>query len=239
MSDDMLLSRVATTAALDTGSSSRIVYSAALLDIDDAHVWSVAPGRDLEQRNVRVKKSITRVAWNGTRPVISEAALAWSGSVDEFELDVKDLVEAREDALALMTPKAFVDGEYDVLLDPAVAAHLIDRAVRALMTTMPRAGRSREAARSSGGAVSTAVTLVDDPAADKAYGGFAFDDKGEPATLVPLDRGRAARRSHRRGPRRRPGHVGLLAAEPLTCGSMRASRRRPACSRWVLSSRAR
>ena len=34
----------------DKGSSSRIVYAASLIDIDDALVWSVAAGRDLEQR---------------------------------------------------------------------------------------------------------------------------------------------------------------------------------------------
>jgi len=51
-----------------------------MIDIDDATVWSVAQGRDLEQRLVRVRRSITRVAWNGTRPIVSEASRGWTGT---------------------------------------------------------------------------------------------------------------------------------------------------------------
>ena len=56
----------------------------AAVDVDDAQVWSVsaAPGpgagKDREQRLVRVRRSVTRVAWNGTRPVVAEAARGWT-----------------------------------------------------------------------------------------------------------------------------------------------------------------
>lgn len=224
LSDDQLLTKVEAMARQDRESSSRIVYSAALIDLDDAHVWSVAPGHDLEQRNVRIRRSVTRVAWNGTRPIVAEAASAWSGGVDDDigKLSDDDVAKAREDALALMTPRAFADGEHVVLLEPSVAATLIDAAVRGMLTSAA-AKRPEIAARlAAAAAVSPLVTLIDDPKALGAYGGFEFDDAGTPAQAVTLiDRGTLVGRIGD-GRARRAGNVGVLEAEPshvkLTAG---------------------
>jgi predicted Zn-dependent protease len=195
LGDGQLLARVAAMAGRDREMSSRIVYSAAVLDLDDAHVWSVSAGRDHEQRLVRIRKSITRVAWNGTRPVIGEVTRAWTGGIDDQDLSDDEVVQAREDALALMTPRAFDDGEHACVLEPDVAAALIDAAVHALPATS-----------------SPALSIVDDPGAANAYGGYVFDDRGQPARALTLvDAGKTVSRELRR---RRPGHVGLLAAQP-------------------------
>ena len=222
LSDDQLLAKVEAMARQDRESSSRIVYSAALLDLDDAHVWSVAPGHDLEQRNVRIRRSITRVAWNGTRPIVAEAASAWSGGIDDGMLSDEDVAKAREDALALMTPRAFADGEHAVLLEPAVAATLIDAAVRGMLTTAAAKRPEIVARLAAVPAISPIVTLIDDPKAPGAYGGLEFDDAGTPAQPVTLiDRGKLVGRIGD-GRARRAGHVGVLAAEPshltLTAG---------------------
>jgi predicted Zn-dependent protease len=220
LSDGMLLAKVSAMADADRDdlgqpiASSRIVYSAALLDLDDAHVWSVAPGRDLEQRTVRIRKSITRVAWNGTRPVVTEAVNAYSGSIDANPLPREAIAKAREDALALMTPTAFPDGEHELLLEPGIGGALIDEAVRAMLRTSA-ASRPEVAARlAATKGVAPVITLVDDPRAKEAYGGFDFDDAGvvaQPITLI--EKGRiAARIGDGRG--RRAGHVGVLDAQP-------------------------
>lgn len=195
MSDGQLIARVATMAGRDRETSSRIVYSAAAIDIDDARVWSVSAGQDLEQRITRVRKSITRVAWNGTRPVIGEAMRAWSGGIDEQDLADDDVVRAREDALALMTPRAFDDGDHACVLEPTVAASLFDAAVHALPATS-----------------SPLLSITDDPTAPRAYGGYQFDDRGAPARAVTLvERGKTiAKDLHPR----RPGHLGMLAVQP-------------------------
>jgi predicted Zn-dependent protease len=213
LSDGQILARASTLAMRDRELSSRIVYSAAVIDIDDSRVWSVAPGRDLQQRIVRVRRSITRVAWNGTRPIVSEAARAWAGGIDDQDLDDSELVAAREGALALMTPRAFEDREYPFALDPAVAASVVDAAIQALLTSTA-ARRPEVAQRLAIGAriAPPLVTLVDDPAAPGAYGGFAFDDAGEPARAVTLiDGGTIAARLARP---RRPGNVGRVEPMP-------------------------
>jgi predicted Zn-dependent protease len=209
LSDGQILAKVGALAMRDRELSSRIVYSAALLDLDDARVWSVAPGRDLQQRILRVRKSITRVAWNGTRPIVSEAARAWTGSIDDQDLDNDELVAAREGALALMTPRAFEDKEYGFALEPAVTASVIDAVVHALLTTSA-ARRPEVAARAAIGAklMSPLVSVVDDPSVAAAYGGFRFDDAGEPAVALTLiERGEVAGRINRA---LRAGHVGRV-----------------------------
>lgn len=190
--------------------SSRIIYAAALLDIDDATTWSVGPEHDREQRLVRVRRTATRVAWNGTRPVVGEASHAWTGGIDEAVLSPAELRRAAVDATELMTPGAFADGEHDLLLAPSVAAAAIDAAVRALLTA--RAQRRPEVAGRP--PVSPLITLVDDPTAPGAYGGFAFDDAGTlAAPLALVDAGRIVG-TLGAGRERRPGHVGSLAAMP-------------------------
>ena len=214
LTDEDILRRVAMLAIRDREQmSSRIVYSAAMLDIDDARVWSVAPGRDMQQRLVRVKQSITRVAWNGTRPIVSEAVRAWSGGIDDQNLDEDEIVAAREGALALMTPRAFEDKEYAFALEPAVFASVIDAAVQALFTSAA-ARRPEVASRLAVGSkvVSPLITVVDDPGVMTAYGGFRFDDAGELAAAMTLiERGQIAGRLDRS---LRPGHVGRVQPAP-------------------------
>jgi predicted Zn-dependent protease len=206
---------------------SRIIYTAGLLDVDDVTVWSVERGRDLVQQIVRVRRSSTRVAWDRDRPSAIEVSRAWAGNVDAHELDADQLAYARDTVLAPMTPGAFPDGEHPIVLSPSVTAAVIDAAVRALLTS--RAARRPEvAARLAAGATiaSPVLTLVDDPTARNAYGGFSFDDEGtlaEPQTL--LDRGRVVGRLADRagvaaglatvaGRGRRPGHTGSVEPMP-------------------------
>ena len=88
---------------------------------------------------------ITRVAWNGTRPMISEVSRAWSGGIHDQTFSDEELADARDTALALMTPGAFADGEHDLVLAPDVVAGIVDAAARTLWTT--RAARRPEIAR--------------------------------------------------------------------------------------------
>ena len=207
--DDRELLRRLDGLATDVASS-RIIYAAGLLDIDDATTWSVSPEHDREQRVVRVRRTATRVAWNGTRPVVGEATSAWAGGVDDGALSPVELRRAAIDATELMTPGAFEDGVHDLLLEPSVAAAAIDAAVRALFT--PRAQRRPEVANRP--AVSSLLTLVDDPTVRGAYGGYAFDDAGAPAAPLALVDGGRFVSALGPGRERRPGHVGPLAAMP-------------------------
>ncbi len=230
---ELLLSR-------DARLSSRIVYAAALIDIDDAVVWSVAPGRDLEQRLVRIRQAAIRAAWNGTRPVVREVEHAWSGWLDDQPLTPDELAATSQAALELMTPGSFDDGERTVVLDPSVVAILLDTAASALLTTEATrrpeaaarvgptaAGSTAAGSAATGPAAATGaalasplITLVDDPTAPHAYGGFAFDDEGElAAPITLLDAGRIAARlsDHAAGGAgrgRRPGH--LARVEPTS-----------------------
>lgn len=227
LTDAALLARVAAIARRDRESTSRIVYLATTIDIDDAQVWSVAPRRDLEQRLVRVRKAATRVAWNGTRPIVAEVARAWTGGVDDQDLDAAAVSGASRAALELMTPGALDDGTYPLVLEPSVTAAVLDATVRALLTT--HAVRRPEVARRLAlGATLAAegLTVIDDPRSAGAYGGFAFDDEGEPAAAVTLvERGHVVGRLADRagvdakhaavaGRGLRPGHVGRVAPAP-------------------------
>jgi predicted Zn-dependent protease len=204
----------------DAALARRLVYAAAALDIDDAIVWSVAPGRDLEQRLVRIRQTAVRAARNGPRPVVREVERAWSGGLDDQPLTPGELTAASEAALEVLTPGAFDDGEHPVVLDPSVVAVLLDAAARGLFTA--DAARRPEVARRLAAAslASPLVTLIDDPTAPGAYGGFAFDDEGEPAApLTLLDAGRVAAQLSDRaagapGRGRRPGHLGRVAPSP-------------------------
>jgi predicted Zn-dependent protease len=200
LTDGEMLGRVGALASRDKGLSSRIVYAAATIDVDDAHVWSVAPGRMLEQRLVRVRRAITRVAWHGSRPFVGDVARAWTGGIDAQDLTDGEIQAAQANALVLLTPQAFEDGERAFLLEPAVGAALLDAAVRAI---------SR---RSSTAPISERVTLVDDPTVTDAYGGFRFDDSGAAATANTLvDKGKLVGRITRG---RRAGHIGLSEVVP-------------------------
>lgn len=216
--DQVLRDRVEDITRLDSRLSSRIVYAAAMIDIDDAHVWSISPAHDREQRLVRVRKRAVRAAWNGTRPVVSEAEAGWIGGVDDRELGQRAVEQATEDALLLVTPGAFPDGERAVILDPTVAASLVDTGVRALLTsTAARRPEVRRRIEAGAAALSPLLSVVDDPAVPGAYGGFEFDDEGVPAArLVLVDAGRptAVLADGGGGRGRRPGHVGSVEAQP-------------------------
>ena len=213
MADDALRNRVGAIMRQDKSGSSRIVYASALIDIDDVTLWSIGPGMDLEHQMRRVRKRATRAAWNGSRPSVSEVERGWTGDVDDQQLSEQEVTNASLNAMLLMTPGAFEDGEQTIVLEPSVSATIIDAAVRGLMTSS--AARRPEVARrlAVGAAVlSDQLTLIDDPRAPNAYGGFPFDDQGEPAArVVLLDQGKVAGRLARA---RRPGHVGALAVTP-------------------------
>jgi hypothetical protein len=204
----------------DAALARRLVYAAAALDIDDAIVWSVAPGRDLEQRLVRIRQTAVRAAWNGTRPVVRAIERAWSGGLDDQPLTPDDLTATSEAALEVLTPGGFDDGEFALVLDPSVVAVVLDAAARGLLTT--DAARRPEVARRLAAAplASPLVTVVDDPTTPGAYGGFAFDDEGEPAApLTLIDAGRVAAQLSDRaagapGRGRRPGHLGRVTPAP-------------------------
>ena len=227
IADDALRNRVGAIMRKDKTGSSRIVYAAALIDIDDVNVWSIAPGMDLEQQVRRVRKRATRAAWNGSRPSVSEIERGWAGDVDDQDLSEADVTGASNNATLLMTPGAFSDGEQTIVLDPGVSGTIIETAVRGLMTSAAarRPEVDRRLALGANVAAPT-LTLIDDPRAHAAYGGFTFDDEGEPAAAVTLlDRGRVAGRLGDRaavaaklalaaGRGRRPGHVGALAPTP-------------------------
>jgi predicted Zn-dependent protease len=211
-SDAELIDQVDKLRQLDTAISSRVVYRAEVIDIDDANVWSIAAGHDREQRLVRVRQAVTRVAWNGTQPVIGEASHGWLGAIGAQALGKADIEGATHAALALTTPATFDDGIYAVVLDPSIVAQLIDAAVAAMLTT--KAARRPEVAhRLAVGAnvASPLITLVDDPtdaAKYGAYGSYRFDDQGEPGAPIALvEHGHV---SGKLDDRRRSGHTGML-----------------------------
>jgi predicted Zn-dependent protease len=221
LADRALRDRCEEITRLDGRLNSRIVYAAALVDVDDAHVWSISPAHDREQRLVRVRKQAVRAAWNGTRPVVTEAERGWIGGVDDVDLPREAVEQATEDALLLMTPGAFEDRERVVVLDPTLAASLVDAGARALLTSAaalrPEVRRRLEAPAP----LPAILTIADDPTAIGAYGGFQFDDEGVPAAPIALvDGGRIAGALADRaaggggGRGRRPGHVGPVEPAP-------------------------
>ncbi len=213
ITDAALVHSLEELAKRDAGLSSRIVYASALVELDDARVWSVAANADREQRILRVRRTITRVAWNGTRPIVSELVRAWSGGLEDQAFSDDELGRAREAALALMTPGAFSDGEHALVLSPELVAAIVDSAARAAYTAHAQR-RPEVAARLSPGAIVAAPTfsLTDDPRVASAYGAIQFDDEGTAATATPIiERGAFI------GPfasARRPGHTGPLENMP-------------------------
>jgi predicted Zn-dependent protease len=209
--EEKLLERAEAIGAGDKELTSRIVYQANVLDVDDATTWAVTTGRDLEQRLVRIRLAATRVAWNGTRPVTAEVSRAWTGVLGDHALAGADVSAASAAAQTLATSGAFDEGEYAVGLEPDVVARLADSATRGLLTSA--AMRRPEVARrlAVGARVAGPMfTLVDDPRTQGAYGGYHFDDEGELAAAVTLvDQGVIAGRLDER---RRPGHLGQLEA---------------------------
>jgi hypothetical protein len=185
--DAALVDRVAMIMRADKIASSRIVYAAAMIDVDDVTTWSIAPDHDREQRLRRVRKRVTRAAWSGARPVISGLERGWTGDLDDVELSSDEVSAVSAKALVQMTPGTFDDGERALVLDPHVTAVIVDTAVRGLMTNT--AARRPEVARrfvTGAEIASPLVTLTDDPTVHGAYGGFTFDDAGRTAAPLAL-----------------------------------------------------
>ena len=213
LTDRELHDRVQHIADGDHRLTSQIVYAAASIDVDDATIWSVSRDSDREQRLVRVRRSATRVAWNGIHPVVTEASAGWTGGIDDRQLEPETVQAATTSALELITPDNFDDGTYTLALDPSVVATIIDASVRGLLTSA--ALRRPEVANRlaiGAGVASPLLSLADDPTQPHAYGGFAFDDDGQPATRTPLvDAGHIVGRLERA---LRPGHIGPIEPRP-------------------------
>jgi predicted Zn-dependent protease len=144
---------------------------------------------------------------------VTEAAAGWTGGIDDRQLDPEVVQTATTGALELITPDHFEDGTYMLVLDPSVVAAIIDASVRGLLTTAA-AARPEVANRLAIGAgvASPLLSLADDPTQPGAYGGFAFDDDGQPATRVALvDAGHIVGRLDRA---LRAGHVGPIEPRP-------------------------
>jgi len=235
LDDTTLHERVRAIMDLDRATSSRIVYASALIDIDDVVVWSIAPDHDREHRTRRVRQRATRAAWNGTRPVVSEAERGWTGDLDAHPLTSDEVTAASQRALHVMTPGAFADGEATVLLDPGVTATWLDAIAEGVLTEAA-ARRPELARRFSPGASlgAPALALVDDPTAPGVYGALAFDDRGQPtAARVLVEAGRVVQPLERA---RRPGHVGPLvaAASHLVLAPGAATIRELSDDGWIL-----
>jgi predicted Zn-dependent protease len=160
-----------------------------------------------------VRRTVSRVAWHGTRPVVSEATRAWTGGIDAQDLTDDEIVGARENVLVLMTPRAFDEAERNFVLGPSVTASVIDAAVRALLTRDAQRIAEVAAGFAPGAVLGTpTLSVIDDPTVRDTYGSYAFDDRGERATARPLiDHGSIAGRIEHE---RRPGHVGLAETLP-------------------------
>jgi predicted Zn-dependent protease len=214
--EPQLRARVDRLLAADARLAPRIVYAAALIEHDDALIWSVSPGRDLEQRLIRVRQTVTRAAWSGSRPAVRSLSRGWSGPLSAPGLADAEVVALSEAVLEQLTPGTLDDGERRVILAPSAAGLLVDALVRAappdgrapdaaLASGAPSDGRAPDAALASGApsdgratrapsalarpavrTPDTAFTVLDDPTVPDAYGGFAFDDAGAPASAVAL-----------------------------------------------------
>ncbi len=216
--DVELRNRVDAIMRHDQIRSSRIVYAAALIEVDDVTVWSVAPGHDREHRTRRVLERATRAAWNGTRPVVCEVQRGWTGGLAANGLDEATVTTASRRVLMMMSPGSFSDGEHDVVLDPSVVAIVVDAITRGLLTS-DAIRRPEVARRCPIGATiaASSVSLTDDPTAPASYGGFAFDDEGvvsRPITLLDVGRVVARLGDQGGGRSRRLGHHGPIAARP-------------------------
>lgn len=195
--------------------SSRIIYAATSVDVDETMVWSIGTSHDRQQQIVRIRERALRAAWNGTRPIIAEAEHGWRGGLTDGTLAPAAIAEATESALALTTPGGFPDAVHVVRLAPDVAAALVDAGARTLLTAAARR-RPEVAARFAAAPAASPgpISLVDDPTEATAYGGFAFDDDGVPAQPLPLIEQGLTVGVLGEGRTRRPGHIGVSEAAP-------------------------
>lgn len=217
--------------------SSRIVYAAALIDIDDVDVWSVSPTHDRQQRARRIRNRATRAAWAGTRPFIDEVETGWAGGLTDHLLTDDDVISATTKALQQLTPGQPTEGEANVVLEPGIVAAVVDVAVRGLLTSTAMLRPEVARRTGSGAVVSPLLSLADDPLVPGSYGGIAFDDEGELAARVPLlDAGKVVGRLSRGV---RAGHVGALDVAPsnLVLAPGTLSRTQLLSDGWLLEGR--
>jgi len=195
-------------ARAEAAGSSRVVYRAGYVEVDDASIWFAgSDGADRFQRLVRGRAGAIFVAWSGSRPSsgVAESAGAMGPAASNAVGDA-DIDAAAARALELMTPGAAPDGDFAIVIDPSVAAATAEAGVADVMTA--EAWRRADlGARASWRAAET-LTIADDPSA-ASYGGYAFADDGSiAARSVLVDRGApgaplaAARRAGFAGPAR-------------------------------------
>jgi predicted Zn-dependent protease len=216
ISETELKNRLATIQRVDQITSSRIVYSAALIDIDDVDVWSLAPDHDRHTRVRRILQRATRAAWNGARPVVENAERGWVGDLDDPDrsLTEADVTAASTRVLQALTPGQFplASGATAVILEPALVAQIADVVVRELLS-VPASRRPEVLKRTNGAIASSLVTLVDDPTEVGTYGSLPVGDLGElTAPVALIDQGQPSPATLTR--ERRAGHIGELLVAP-------------------------
>lgn len=196
--------------------SSRIVYRAGFIELDDTEVWCADGAGPLRrQRLLRARAGVLLVAWTSGREVHAVAEVHAPVGLDvTTRLDDAAIARAAARALQPVTPGDGPSGDTAVVIDPSVVAAILDRGVVGRLTSS--AARRGEPAAIGDWQLGAAIEVVDDAAA-ASYGGYVFDDAGQPATAVALIRG--GRRAALLGgteaapaQQRRPGHVGRVRA---------------------------
>ncbi|MCE9573159.1 MAG: hypothetical protein K8W52_08380 [Deltaproteobacteria bacterium] len=197
---------IALRTRADAAGSSRIVYRAGFVELDDTEVWCADRTGLRRQRLVRARAGVLLVAWTGGRPVHAVAEVAAPIGLDiAARLDDAAIARAAQRALEPLTPGEGPSGDTAVVLDPSVVAALVDRG---LVPRLTRGGDPRE----PDWQLAAAIEITDDARA-ASYGGYAFDDDGQPAAALALVRG-GARVGLLGGTdvapaqQRRPGHIG-------------------------------
>jgi predicted Zn-dependent protease len=190
------------------GGSSRVVYRAGYVEIDDSSVWFVGSQRDAYQRLVRGRAGAMFVAWSGARPSVGLAEAAGPiGLAAAARVSDADIAAAAAHAVELMTPGAAPDGDVAVVLDPSVTAAVIEAAVADVMTA--DGWRRPDLAARAAWTASPMLTVADDPGV-ACYGGYVFADDGrDAARQVLIDRGAPQAPL---AAARRPGYVGVARA---------------------------
>lgn len=177
---------------------SRIVYRGAYAVCDDAETVLVSAGQDMAQRLVRTRAGVLLVSQDMRRHVPGEpgrVATLRIEDVGQGGLQGMEATELRDDALSsaaervlmLFAPTAPPQGELDVVLAPDLAARILRDCVAPALCSEPwERGGCRAAALAGAPVAAEAVTLLDDPSADGAYGSYFFDDEGQAAAPAGL-----------------------------------------------------
>lgn len=188
---------------------SRIVYRNAYVVFDDTETLFIGAGRDSFQRLVRTRGGVVFVAQQTTvkgsygldssalRPVADSLPVVEvaerSGLMGLEGVDVKgnetlrtevqrELDDAAGRALSIISPLLPPSGKTEVILEPTVAALIVQHCIApALDPENWAAGRAAAASLVGQKIAATDITLVDDPALGTGYGSYFFDDRGNSA----------------------------------------------------------